>query len=67
MSLLSGDGTEMTRVERTSNAIDLYSRGSLFLSLVGKQALHVGFEVVTAVVMHVPNFWDIAPYSPYMS
>jgi hypothetical protein len=29
--------------------------------------LHVGFEVLTAVVTNVEIFWDIAPCSPYVN
>jgi hypothetical protein len=33
------------------------------------QDLHeiVGSEALTAVVMNVAMFWDIAPYSPYVN
>jgi hypothetical protein len=28
---------------------------------------HVGYDVLTAVVMNVGIFWDIAPCSPYVN
>jgi hypothetical protein len=30
-------------------------------------SIYVGFEVLTAVVMNVALFWDIAPCSPYVN
>jgi hypothetical protein len=38
-----------------------------FFAIPTNNGVHVGYEVLTAVVMEIAIFWDTAQCSPYMN